>query len=84
MTGWRSASSSPPDAGSTSYPAGRVLMVGPPHTFADLADAVNAAFARCDLAHLHAFRLSDGRRIGYADEERRTRLPLMRGQPLVN
>jgi hypothetical protein len=48
---------------------GRVLLVGPRHTFADLAEAVNAAFARWDLAHLHEFRLADGRRIGYAEED---------------
>jgi len=33
--------------------AGRILIVGPRHTFAQLADAINAAFARWDLPHLH-------------------------------
>lgn len=40
---------------------GRVFAVGPSHTFADLADAINGAFARWDLAHLSLFTLSDGR-----------------------
>jgi hypothetical protein len=50
-------------------PPGRVMLVGPRHTFGDLAGAINLAFARWDLSHLHEFRLSDGRRIGFADEE---------------
>ena len=49
--------------------AGRILIVGPRHTFAQLADAINAAFARWDLPHLHEFELSDGRRIGFPDDE---------------
>ncbi len=32
---------------------GRVLLVGPRHTFADLATAIDTAFGRWDLAHLH-------------------------------
>jgi Plasmid pRiA4b ORF-3-like protein len=42
-------------------------MVGPRHTFADLAEAVDLAFARWDRSHLHVFELADGRRIGFAD-----------------
>jgi len=48
---------------------GRIFIVGPSHTFSGLADAVNEAFARWDLAHLHEFELSDGRRIGFVDLE---------------
>ncbi|MCZ0912379.1 UPF0158 family protein [Gordonia amicalis] len=40
---------------------GRIFAVGPSHTFADLANAVNTAFARWDLAHLSMFTLDDGR-----------------------
>ncbi len=48
------------------YP-GRVLLVGPSHTFADLASAIDAAFARWDRAHLCRFTLADGRVV--TDEE---------------
>lgn len=41
------------------YP-GRIFAVGPAHTFADLADAINTAFARWDRAHLDLFTLADG------------------------
>jgi hypothetical protein len=41
-------------------PPGRVFAVSPKHTLADLADAVNVAFARWDLSHLHVFRFDDG------------------------
>jgi hypothetical protein len=50
-------------------PPGRVLIVGPGHTFAQLADAINQAFARWDLSHLHEFELADGRRVGFTDDE---------------
>jgi len=42
------------------YP-GRIFAVGPTHTFADLARAVDNAFARWDLSHLSLFTLADGR-----------------------
>ncbi|MFN8160707.1 MAG: hypothetical protein U0R52_06655 [Solirubrobacterales bacterium] len=45
-------------------PPGRTMIVGPSHTFAQLADSINTAFARWDLSHLNEFRLADGRRIG--------------------
>ena len=48
---------------------GRVLAVGPRHTFRDLATAIDDAFARWDRAHLHEFTLADGRRIGRPDDE---------------
>jgi hypothetical protein len=40
---------------------GRIFAVGPSHTFRDLADAVNDAFARWDRSHLSMFVLADGR-----------------------
>jgi len=51
------------------HPPGRLMLVGPHHTFRALADAINAAFARWDLSHLHEFELGDGRRIGLPDDE---------------
>lgn len=49
-------------------PPGRVMIVGPSHTFAQLAEAIDAAFARWDLSHLHEFELPDGRLVGYPDD----------------
>lgn len=49
-------------------PPGRIFIVGPSHSFADLAGAIDAGFARWDLAHLHSFELGDGRIIGYPDD----------------
>jgi hypothetical protein len=46
---------------------GRIFMVGPRHTFADLAEAIDLAFARWDRSHLHVFDLPDGRRVGFAE-----------------
>ena len=40
---------------------GRVFAVGPSHTFAQLAEAIDVAFARWDRAHLSMFTLADGR-----------------------
>ncbi len=48
---------------------GRVLIVGPSHSFGELAEAIDMAFARWDLAHLHGFELADGRRIGILDPD---------------
>lgn len=47
---------------------GRVFLVGPLHTFERFAEAIDAAFARWDLSHLHNFELKDGRLIGYPDD----------------
>jgi hypothetical protein len=47
---------------------GRIFLVGPSHTFEQFAEAINAAFARWDLSHLHNFELKDGRLIGYPDD----------------
>jgi Plasmid pRiA4b ORF-3-like protein len=44
-------------------PPGRVMLVGPRDTFADLAEAIDSAFARWDRSHLHVFELTDGRRV---------------------
>lgn len=46
------------------------MLVGPRHTFADLSAAVDQAFARWDLFHLHLFRLPDGGLVGPASPER--------------
>jgi hypothetical protein len=51
-------------------PPGRVLAVGPAHTFADLAAAIDVAFARWDRAHLCEFRLADGRTVTDAESAR--------------
>src|SRR5438132_1373996 len=45
------------------------MIVGPSHTFEQFAQAIDAAFARWDLSHLHEFELADGRRIGFPDDE---------------
>jgi hypothetical protein len=50
-------------------PPGRIVIVGPAHTFEQLAEAINQAFARWDISHLHGFELADGRRIGFPSEE---------------
>jgi pRiA4b ORF-3-like protein len=47
---------------------GRIFVVGPAHTFEQFAEAINAAFARWDLAHLHCFELADERLIGFLDD----------------
>ena len=50
-------------------PPGRIFLVGPKHTFGELAEAIDQGFARWDLGHLHVFRLTDGREIGPADDD---------------
>ncbi len=47
---------------------GRIFIVGPSHTFAQFAEAIDAAFARWDLSHLHVFELADERLIGFPDD----------------
>ncbi len=49
-------------------PPGRIIVVGSSHSFAQLAEAIDAAFARWDLSHLHSFELADGRLIGYPED----------------
>jgi hypothetical protein len=48
---------------------GRIFIVAPRHTFAQLAEAIDAAFARWDRSHLHEFRLPDGRLVGFPNDE---------------
>jgi hypothetical protein len=50
-------------------PPGRIFMVGPATTFAQLAEAIDVAFARWDLSHLHVFELPDGRMVGFASDD---------------
>ena len=50
-------------------PPGRVFAVNPSLSFERLANAINVAFGRWDLSHLHVFELADGRLIGFADDE---------------
>lgn len=50
-------------------PPGRIMLVGPQHTLRDLAEAIDVAFARWDLSHLHEFQMPDGQRYGYPDPE---------------
>jgi hypothetical protein len=48
-------------------PPGRIVVVGPGHTFLQLAETIDDAFGRWDLAHLHVFELPDGRYVGLRD-----------------
>lgn len=48
---------------------GRIFAASPTHTFGALADAIDNAFARWDLSHLHEFRRQDGERIGQPDPD---------------
>lgn len=50
-------------------PPGRDLLVSPNHTFRQLAELINACFARWDLGHLYMFRMQDGTEIGIPDPE---------------
>jgi hypothetical protein len=60
-------------------PPGRDFLVSSQHTFRAFADAINSAFARWELSHLHAFRIGD-RTIGTRvedlefEDDRRTKL----------
>ncbi len=49
----------------------RVIAVKPSHTFRELAEAINDAFARWDRTHPHLFALEDGQQVvarGWLDE----------------
>ncbi len=50
-------------------PPGRIFLVGPSHSFEQFSAAIDAAFGRWDLSHLHEFELADGRLIGFPDDE---------------
>jgi hypothetical protein len=49
-------------------PPGRVLLIHADHSFADLADAIDTAFARWDLTPLHEFSV-EGRRLAAEPDE---------------
>ena len=38
------------------------MIASPEHTLAELAEAIDLAFARWDHAHLHTFEFGEGRR----------------------
>jgi hypothetical protein len=48
---------------------GRLFAAARSHSFAQLATAIDDAFARWDRAHLHEFTLAGGTRIGMPDPE---------------
>jgi hypothetical protein len=48
---------------------GRIFAAARSHTFAQLAEAIDDAFARWDRAHLHEFELADGMRLTTPYEE---------------
>jgi hypothetical protein len=48
---------------------GRVFLVGPRHTFQQLARAINVGFSRWDFSHLYDFELADGNVVGFPDED---------------
>lgn len=48
---------------------GRIFAAAPNHTFAQFADAIDAGFARWDLAHLREFRFTDETRVGQPDAD---------------
>ena len=60
---------------------GRIMAVGPSHTFEQLAEAINIAFARWDRAHLSMFTLADGRVV--TDRESADELTSSSDGPLV-
>lgn len=67
---------------------GRIFAAARTHTFAQLAEAIDDAFARWDRSHLHDFTLADGTRLttphvdwqeaGPASDDRRTTLGRLR------
>lgn len=48
---------------------GRVFLVGPRHTFADFAAAIDGAFGRWDRSHLCSFTLETGEIFGWPDPD---------------
>ena len=44
------------------HPAGRTMITSAEHTLAQLAEAIDLAFARWDHSHLHVFGFGDGER----------------------
>ncbi len=60
---------------------GRIFAVRPAHTFGDLAEAINDAFARWDRSHLSVFTLADGRVI--TDDETGAEFAAMGAGPVI-
>jgi hypothetical protein len=50
-------------------PPGRVMLVSANHSLADLAEAIDLAFARWDISHLHMFTLPNGLALASEDDE---------------
>jgi hypothetical protein len=50
-------------------PPGRVMLVSANHSLAELADAIDLAFARWDTSHLHMFMLPNGLALASEDDE---------------
>jgi len=48
---------------------GRLFAAARNHSYAQLATAIDEAFARWDRSHLHEFELTDGTRIGTSNPE---------------
>lgn len=48
---------------------GRIFAAAVDHSFAQLAVAIDDAFARWDISHSHQFELADGTRIGMPDPD---------------
>lgn len=48
---------------------GRTFVAARTHTFEQFAEAIDDAFGRWDLAHLHEFVLADGTAVGTPDDE---------------
>lgn len=63
-------------------PPGRIFAVAANHSFAQLAAAIDDAFARWDRAHSHEFELHDGIRIGTPDPEWDSEEPVLDEQSL--
>jgi pRiA4b ORF-3-like protein len=53
---------------------GRLFVAASVHTFGQLAEAIDGAFARWDLSHLHEFEMAQGVRIGPFDPDHPGRL----------
>ena len=48
---------------------GRLFAAAPTHSFAQLANAIDNAFARWDRSHLNEFRFGDGTHVGIPDPD---------------
>ena len=50
-------------------PPGRVMLVSDNHSLASLAEAIDLAFGRWDMSHLHMFTLPNGMALASQDDE---------------